>query len=125
LNFETTEALEMRVFNGAFLSGGTAMLSLQQHVLATLHERNSRQQNANGSLDTLRWRPFNRHSSGVPVALIGQEGIRCAAPRQRQGKSGAAPATVGGESFSHMPLSLAVQGLKAEKGNDPQARRPA
>ena len=53
-----------------------------------------------GRLDTRRTSSFNLRSSGVPIALIGQEGIRCAAPFRRRSKSGAAPATVGGEPFS-------------------------
>jgi len=69
---------------------------------------------------------FNRISSGVPVALIGQEGIRCVSPFRRRVKSGAAPATVGGEPFSEVPLGFAVQSLgKAENSEDPRARRPA
>ena len=63
------------------------------------------------TLDTIELRSFNAFSSGVPVALTGQEGIRCVAPLRRQDNSGAAPATVGGEPFSHVPLGLAVQGL--------------
>ena len=66
------------------------------------------------------------------ITLIGQEGIRCAAPFPRQGKSGAAPATVGGESFSHMPLGLAMQGLgrrrrvtTREPGDLPERRHPS
>ena len=66
------------------------------------------------------------------ITLIGQEGIRCAAPFPRQGKSGAAPATVGGKSFSHMPLGLAMQGLgrrrraaTREPGDLPERRHPS
>jgi hypothetical protein len=62
-------------------------------------------------LDTDKVRPFNSRSSGVPIALIGQEGIRCVSPFRRRSNSGAAPATVGGESFSEMPLGFAVQSL--------------
>ena len=62
-------------------------------------------------LDTIGPCSFNVRSSGVPVALTGQEGIRCVAPLRRQDNSGAAPATVGGEPFSHVPLGLAVQDL--------------
>jgi hypothetical protein len=87
------------------------MLRSRGHALGSLQERNSPQQNENGLLDTSRTCSFYSHSSGAPIALIGQEGSRCATPLQRQGKSGAAPATVSGESFSHMPLGLAVQDL--------------
>jgi hypothetical protein len=101
----------MRMFDKVFLWGVTSMLSLTRDALATLHESNSLQQSESALLDSRRCCSFYVHSSGVPVALIGQEGIRCAAPFQRQGKSGAAPATVGGESFSHVPLDLGIQGL--------------
>ena len=97
----------MRRFQKALLLSEAMML--RPPVL--LQERNSLQQNENGLLDTLRSYSFYSRSSGVPVTLIGQEGIRCAAPLQWQGKSGAAPATVGGESFSHTPLGLAMRGL--------------
>ena len=81
-----------------FSSDGAVMLRSRGHALGSLQERNSHQQNENGLLDTSRTCSFYSHSSSVPITLIGQEGIRCAAPLQRQGKSGAAPATVGGES---------------------------
>ena len=68
-------------------------------------------QNGNRRLDTDGVRSFNELSSGVPVALTGQEGIRCGSPVRRRSKSGAAPATVGGESFSEVPLGFAVQSL--------------
>ena len=45
------------------------------------------------------------------IALISQEGIRCGSSFRRRVKSGAAPATVGGKSFSRMPLGFAVQSL--------------
>ena len=80
-------------------------------ALVMLQERNRLQQNENELLDTRRRATFNSHGSGAPIALIGQEGIRCAAPFQRRSKSGAAPATVGGEPFSYVPLDLAMQGL--------------
>jgi hypothetical protein len=80
-------------------------------ALVALRERNTFRQNETGLLDTRRNGSFNSGSSGAPVALIGQEGIRCAAPLQRQSKSGAASATVSGESLSHMPLDLAIRGL--------------
>jgi hypothetical protein len=67
-------------------------------------------QNENG-LDTDTVCSFNSNGSGVPIALIGQEGIRCVEPCRRQNNSGAAPATVGGEPFSKMPLGFAVQSL--------------
>ena len=88
--------------------------------------------NENGLVDTPRSCSFYSPSSGVLITLIGQEGIRCAAPFPRQGKSGAAPATVGGESFSHMPLGLAMQGLgrrrraaTREPGDLPERRHPS
>jgi hypothetical protein len=96
-----------------------------------LRERNNFQQNANGSLDPRRSRPFNPRSSGAPITSIGQKGIRCAAV-QRRSKSGAAPATVGGESFSYVPLDLAMQGLgrqrrvtTREPGDLPERRHPS
>ena len=68
----------------------------------------------------------------MPIELIGQEGIRCATPFRRRGKAGAAPATVGGESFSHMPLGLAMQGLgrrrrvkTREPGDLPERSHPS
>jgi hypothetical protein len=86
----------------------------------------------NGRLDTNGLHPFNSLRSGVPVALIGQEGIRCVAPFRRQDNSGAAPATVGGELFSQMPLGLAVQGLgrrrrvrTREPGDLPERSHPS
>jgi hypothetical protein len=63
------------------------------------------------SLDTDRACPSYSHSSGVLIALVSQEGIRCAESSRRQGNSGAVPATVGGEPFSEMPLGFAVQSL--------------
>jgi hypothetical protein len=86
----------------------------------------------NEPLDTIGPCPFNADSSGVPVALTGQEGIRCVAPLRRQNNSGAAPATVGGEPFSHVPLGLAVRGLgrrrrvtTREPGDLPERRHPS
>jgi hypothetical protein len=57
--------------------------------------------------------------------LIGGKGIRCDPPLQRRVKAGAAPATVGGESFFRLPLGLCSRPGKVEKGGDPRARRPA
>jgi hypothetical protein len=54
---------------------------------------------------------FHRRCSGAPVALIGQKGIRCEPPSRWRVKSGAAPATVGGESFFRLPLSFVHQSL--------------
>jgi hypothetical protein len=68
-------------------------------------------QNENERLDTDRVYLSYLYSSGVPIALVGQEGIRCAESSRRQSNSGAAPATVGGEPFSEMPLGFAVQSL--------------
>jgi high affinity Mn2+ porin len=108
--FELPGRLKMLAFNHSFVSRTVALRSLDR-FLRTLRGSNSLQQNGNELLDS-RWvGSFHGHSSGVPVALIGQEGIRCAAPLQRQGKSGAAPATVGGESLSHVPPDPAMQGL--------------
>jgi hypothetical protein len=87
----------MRRFRKASWLGEVAKLRPVGRAPATWHERHSLQQNENGLLDTCRAGPFFRSSSGVPVWLTGQEGIRFAAPLRRQGKSGAAPATVGGE----------------------------
>ena len=101
----------MRWFDEAFLLGGAVLLRPLRRAHETLHGRNNLQQNEKGLLDTRRSNSFNSRSSGVLIALIGQEGIRCAAPFQRRRKSGAAPATVGGEPFSHVPLGLAMQGL--------------
>jgi hypothetical protein len=98
-------------FDNAFLLGGMTMVRSPLRVLVALRESNTRGQNETGSLDNDRGGSFNFCSSGVPVALIGQEGSRCVVPFRRQGKSGADPATVGGESFSNMPLGLAMQGL--------------
>ena len=124
--------VEMHTFDEAFLLCGTAAPGRRRRALAAWHERNSLQQNENESLDTRRCDSFNPRSSGVPVALIGQEGIRCATPFQRRGKSGAAPATVGGESFSHVPLDLAMQGLgrrrraaTREPGDLPERSHPS
>ena len=97
--------------DNAFLLGGMTIFRSLPCVLVALHENNTRGQNETRSLDNHRGGSFNFRSSGVPVALIGQEGIRCVMPFRRQGKSGADPATVGGESFSNMPLGLAMQGL--------------
>jgi opacity protein-like surface antigen len=101
----------MRRFEKALLLGGAVMLRPPRRARVLLQGRNNLRQNENGFLDTPLSRPFYSRSSGVLITLIGQEGIRCAAPLQRQSKSGAAPATVGGESFSHVPLGLAMRGL--------------
>ena len=122
----------MHRLDRVFSLPGPTMLRPLHTALVALQARNSLQQNENGSLDTRRGTSFNSASSGVPVALIGQKGIRCAAPFGRQGKSGAAPATVGGESFSHVPLDLAMQGLgrrrraaTREPGDLPQRGHPS
>ena len=108
---ESPETLEMLALNKVLLLDCGAPLWALRRSLMTLREGNTFRENENGSLDNHRGGSFNLPSSGVPIALVGQEGIRCATPFQRQGKSGAAPATVGGKSFSHMPLGLAMQGL--------------
>jgi len=72
---------------------------------------NSAHQNTDGRIDTNDIRSLIPCRSGVLIALISQEGIRCGSPFRRRAKSGAAPATVGGESFSKMPLDFAVQSL--------------
>src|SRR5262249_43937806 len=55
---------------------------------------------------------FHRSCSGAPVALIGQKGIRCDWPSRRRIKSGAAPATVGGEPFFSLPLGCQSLGRR-------------
>src|SRR5262249_49288036 len=55
---------------------------------------------------------FHRSCSGAPVALTGQKGIRCDSPFRWRGKSGAAPATVGGESFFKLPLGYQSLGRR-------------
>jgi hypothetical protein len=72
---------------------------------------NSLRQNRSGRLDTNKTCVFYSRRSGALIALISQEGIRCDSPFRWRAKSGAAPATVGGESFSQMPLGFAVQSL--------------
>jgi len=59
-------------------------------------ENDTLQRNERDQLDSGSAHDFNRNCSGVPIGLIGQEGIRCVSSCWR-GKSGAAPATVGGE----------------------------
>jgi hypothetical protein len=54
---------------------------------------------------------FHHERSGAPVALIGQKGIRCDLLFRWRVKSGAAPATVGGESFFSLPLGFVRQSL--------------
>ena len=128
----SAETADMCRFPKALLLGEVMMLRPLTRALVLLQERNSLQQNENGLVDTPRSCSFYSPSSGVLITLIGQEGIRCAAPFPRQGKSGAAPATVGGESFSHMPLGLAMQGLgrrrrvtTREPGDLPERRHPS
>jgi hypothetical protein len=89
------------------------------------------QQIGSACLDTGDARPFNSPCSGVPIALIGQEGIRCGSSFRWRAKSGAAPATVGGEPFSKVPLGFALQGLgrrrraiTREPGDLPERRHP-
>jgi hypothetical protein len=69
------------------------------------------QQIGSACLDTRDARPFNSPRSGEPIALIGQEGIRCGSSFRWRANSGAAPATVGGEPFSKVPLGFALQSL--------------
>jgi high affinity Mn2+ porin len=109
--FDRDKAALIRSFDNAFLLGGTTTFQSPPGVLVALRESNTHGQNETGSLDKHSGGSFNFRSSGVPVALIGQEGIRCVAPLRRQDNSGADPATVCGESFSDMPLALAMQGL--------------
>ena len=122
----------MHTFDKAFLLDGTVVLSPSRRAPVKWQARNTIQQNENELLDTRRSNSFNSCSSGVPVTLIGQEGIRCAVPFQRQGKSGAAPATVGGESFSQTPLGFAKQSpgrlrrvKTREPGDLPERRHPS
>jgi hypothetical protein len=89
-------------------------------------------QNEIRPLDSDKAHSFNQRSSGVSTALVGQEGIRCVSPLLRRAKSGAAPATVGGESFSRVPLGLVVQGLgrrrraaTREPGDLPERSHPS
>jgi hypothetical protein len=89
------------------------------------------QQIGSACLDTGDARPFNSSCSGVLIALIGQEGIRCGSSFRRRANSGAAPATVGGEPFSKVPLGFALQGLgrrrraiTREPGDLPERRHP-
>ena len=94
-----------------FSLGGAAMLRAPRRTPQALRERNTLRQNQSGLLDTRRDYSFYSHSSGAPITSVGQKGIRCAEPFRRQSKAGAAPATVSGESFSHMPLDPAMRGL--------------
>jgi hypothetical protein len=103
-------------FPKALLLGEVMMLRPLTRAPVLLQVRNSLQQNENGLVDTPRSCSFCSPSSGVLITLVGQEGIRCAAPFPRQGKSGAAPATVGGESFSHMPLALPCKAWEGGEG---------
>ena len=112
-------------FPEALLLGEVMMLRPLTRAPALLQVRNSLQQNENGLVDTPRSCSFYSPSSGVLITLIGQEGFRCAAPFSRRGKSGAAPATVGGEFLSQATGPCHARPGKAEKGDDPRARRPA
>ena len=58
---------------------------------------------------------FHRSCSGAPVALTGQKGIRCERPSRQPIKSGAAPATVGGESFFKLPLGCQSLGRRRRR----------
>jgi hypothetical protein len=96
-------------------------------------DRHRPEQSDRERLDTGKVRSLNLRSSGAPThILIGQEGIRCVSPFRRRAKSGAAPATVGGESFSRTPLGFAQQSLgrwrKAttrEPGDLPERSHPS
>jgi hypothetical protein len=107
-------------------------VSLAICALVALRECNILRQKENGLLDIRRRGLFNLGSSGEPVALIGQEGIRCVSPFRRQDNSGAAPATVGGESFSRRPLGFVTQSLGRRRrtatrkpGDLPERRHPS
>jgi len=83
-------------------------------------------------LDRFKARRFCCRRSGALIRKIGQEGIRCVSPFRRRGKSGAAPATVGGEFFSEVPLGFAVRSLgrrgraiTREPGDLPERSHPA
>src|SRR6266478_7743502 len=78
------------------------MCSLKCHTL---------QRNEFLAVDKNGSRLFHHERSGAPVALTGQKGIRCDWPSCRPIKSGAAPATVGGESFFKLPLGFVHQSL--------------
>ena len=54
---------------------------------------------------------FHRWCSGAPVALIGPKGNPVRSAISVRVKSGAAPATVGGESFFRLPLGFVHQSL--------------
>jgi hypothetical protein len=102
--------IERRAIAMDFSRANAAALS-PKPLAAAWPNGNSFQQTENGQLDSNESRSQCSTRSGVLIALISQEGIRCGSPFRRRGKSGAAPATVGGESFSQMPLGFAVQSL--------------
>ena len=102
--FESPKTVEVRALKGAFLLGGATIFPLPRRLLTMLPERHTFPENGN------YWGgPFNSRSPGLPISLVGQEGVRGAMPFQRQGNSGAAPATVGGEPFSEKTLGYAKQ----------------
>jgi hypothetical protein len=100
-----------KVFRSAHSRLQTEESSRRQPRMETWPDCNSTHQTANERLDMEREDSFNLRCSGAPIALIGQKGIRCVEPFRRRGNSGAAPATVGGEPFSEMPLGFAMQSL--------------
>jgi hypothetical protein len=84
-----TEASEMHRFSKVFWLIGSRMLCSLGRASAPLQERNRLQQNEKESPDARRRAPFDLHSSGVPITLVGQEAR--GTPLQRRSKSGAAP----------------------------------
>jgi hypothetical protein len=108
--FTSVQSIARRSLAMDFSRGNSAALSPIPRV-AAWPNGNSFQQNRSERLDTNKARSQTSTRSGVLIALISQEGIRCGSPFRRRAKSGAAPATVGGESFSKMPLGFAVQSL--------------
>ena len=67
-------------FPKALLLGEVMMLRPLTRAIVLLQERSSLQQNKDGLVDTPRSCSFYSPSSGVLITLVGQEGIRCAAP---------------------------------------------
>jgi hypothetical protein len=114
--FESFRSTKIRLIGRGHLSASAVSLSPLRRAPKTWHSCHTFQQNGIGQVDARSKRPFNSVSSGVLIVLVSQEGIRCAKPFRRRGKSGAAPATVGGEPFSKIPLGFAVQSLGRRRG---------
>ena len=114
--FESFGSTKIRLIGRGHLSATAVSLSPLRQASKTWHRCYTSQQNGIGQLDAGSKRSLNSTSSGVLIVLVSQEGIRCAKPFRRRGKSGAAPATVGGEPFSKIPLGFAVQSLGRRRG---------